>query len=299
VRDPATESRVRALVGEVDTLPSIPAVYLELLEELKNPETSFKSVGVIISRDVAMSAKILQLVNSAFFGFYRSVTSIDHAVGILGMKMIRSLVLSVKVFSQFDGAKMELFRIDALMNHSVATGALARIIARAQCKDAALAEDAFMGGMLHDVGKLVLAERAGGDYAKAVQLAAEKGVPPRQAERETFGVTHEDVGAYLLAHWGLPAVIVDTIAYHHRPSLSAGWSFGPLCLVHVANVLEHREHGADKTGIRQDVDMAYLAEIGMADRLDKWAEICHVLARGDKQTPPPIPQRERSLVAVA
>ena len=291
MHDHATESRIRTLVGEVDGLPSVPTVYLQLLEEMKSPETNFKAVGSLIARDVAMTAKILQLVNSAFFGFYRSITSIDHAVGILGMKMIRSLVLSVKVFSQFDSGKAQLFQVDRLMNHSVATGALARMIARAQCKDAALADDAFMGGMMHDVGKLVLAERASEAYTRVINHAREQGMSVRQAEREVLGLSHEDVGAYLLAHWGLPPVIIDAAAYHHRPTFSATRVFGALCLVHVANALEHREHGGDRAGLRQDVDLSYLSEIGMADRLDKWAEICHVLARGDSQSHPvsPIP----------
>lgn len=293
------EPRVRALVGEVDTLPSVPGIYLQLVEEMKNPDTNFKAVGALIGHDVAMTAKILQLVNSAFFGFYRSITSIDHAVGILGMKMIRSLVLSVKVFSQFDAAKAQFFQIDRLMSHSVATGALARMIARAQCKDAALADDAFMGGMMHDVGKVVLAERATEAYTRAVRLAADRGISVRQAEREVLGLSHEDVGGYILAHWGLPPTIIDCAAFHHRPSFSATRVFGALCLVHVANVLDHREHGGDKARIRQDLDLAYLTEIGMVDRLDKWVEICHVLVRGEGQPHPVVAKTPEPAMAVA
>lgn len=281
LRDAVKQARVQSLVGRVDSLPSVPIIYLELLEELKNPQTSFKTIGAIISKDVAMTAKILQLVNSAFFGFYRNITSVDHAVGILGMRMIRSLVLSVKVFSEFSSAKMAAFPIEALMNHSVSTGALARIIAKAQTKDAALVDDAFMSGMLHDVGKLILADKATEEYAKIEPYAREKGLAFHAAEQELLGVTHADVGAHLMGLWGLPEVILETIAYHHQPSQSAAKTFGALTVVHVANVLEHREH-ATEGGLKHEVDTAYLAAVNMADRLDKWAEICHVVARGDR-----------------
>lgn len=280
LRDRLNEPKILSLVGHTDALPSVPTLYLELLEELRSPSTTFKSIAGIISRDVAMTAKILQLVNSAFFGFYRNITSVEHAVGILGMRMIRSLVLSVKIFQEYSSAKMAEFPIDALMQHCVSTGALARIIGKSQTKEPTLIEDVFMAGMLHDVGKLVLADKLTHEYAEVKKLAEEKQMLFCDAEREKLGVTHAEVGAYLMSLWGLPDNIVETVAFHHEPLKSNNRQFGPLTVVHVANVFEHNEHsGPGDSGKRHEVDMEYLRALNMADRVDKWSEICHVVAR--------------------
>lgn len=277
------ESKIESLVGKVESLPSVPAVYMELLEALKSQSTSFKTVAEILSKDVAMTAKILQMVNSAFFGFYRNINSVEHAVGILGMRMIRSLVLSVKVFQQYSNEKMAVFPIDRLMQHSVSTGALGRIIAKSHSKEAAFADDCFMAGMLHDVGKLILADKITEQYKEVKAHAAAKAIPFHEAEREKLGLTHADVGAYLMKNWGIAENIVQAIEFHHYPIESGSTAFNALTVVHAANVFEHLESKDDpEGGPAHAVNLEYLKTINMADRVDKWAEICHVLKRDER-----------------
>jgi HD-like signal output (HDOD) protein len=282
LQDAAKDARIRELVGQIDALPSVPAVYVELLEALKLSSTSFKSVADIVGRDVAMTARILQLVNSAFFGFYRNINSVEHAVGILGMRMIRSLVLSVKVFQEYSTEKMAAFPIDALMQHSVSTGALARIIAKSQSKDAVFADDCFMAGMLHDVGKLVLADKITDQYAKVRDIARDQTILFYDAESQELGVSHPEVGAYLMRAWGIADNVLEAVEYHHRPAECPNRTFGVLTVTHVANVMEHREGSGEGEGAPHEVDVKYLSALGMGDRLDKWSEICHVLARDER-----------------
>lgn len=279
MRDVSKDPKIKELVGQIDALPSVPIIYVELLESLKMSNTSFKTVADIVGKDIAMTAKILQLVNSAFFGFYRNINSVEHAVGILGMRMIRSLVLSVKVFQEYSTEKMAAFPIDALMQHSVATGALARIIAKSQSKDAAFADDCFMAGMLHDVGKLVLADKIIDRYVHVRNISKEQGIPFHQAETNELGITHGEVGAYLMSQWGIAESVVDAISFHHSPMDNPNRAFSVLTVIHVANVMEHKEGSGAADGAGPEVDMKYLTALGMQGRMDKWSEICHVLAR--------------------
>jgi len=272
---------LKRLIGQMHSLPSVPHLYLLLIEELRSPETSFGKVAGIVASDIGMTAKILQMVNSAFFGFYNNISSLEQAVSILGLNMIKALVLSVRVFSQFDINGQRGFSVDALMNHSVATGALARMVAKTETRDRTFIDEAFMAGMLHDAGKLVLAHNLPAEYGKAMALAREKEFPLWCGEREIFGASHADVGAYLLALWGMPEAIVEAAAYHHNPLNCDNQAFSALTAVHVADVLEHRERDVSGALKTQGIDQEYLAALEMENRVPKWAEMCHMLARRD------------------
>ena len=274
------DDKLKALIGRMRSLPSVPQLYVEMMEEIKKPDTTFQSVAAIIARDVGMTAKILQMVNSAFFGFHRNITSAEHAVSVLGLRMIRSLVLTANIFSEFSGDKLVAFPIEGIMCHSIAAAGLGRILAKAQSKETAIIEDSFMAGMLHDAGKLVLADQLTAEYTRVYALAREKAIPLCDAERELLGATHAEIGAHLMGLWGLPDTIVEAIAFHHRPSESHTPGFSAVTVVHVANIMEHREHPDDEA--IQPIDTAYLESLHMADRVEKWSEMCHVLARDGK-----------------
>jgi len=275
---------LKRLIGQMKSLPSVPHLYMRLVEELKSPDTSFRAVAGIVSSDVGMTAKILQMVNSAFFGFYQSISNLEQAISILGLNMIKALVLSVRVFSQFDPRKMAAFRIESLMSHSTAVGALARMIVRSETKDRKLGDDAFMAGMLHDAGKLVLAHNLPGKYTRVMQLAREKVLPLHVLERDEFGATHGDIGAYLLTLWGLPDPIVEAVAFHHRPAKAPSQAFGALTAVHAANVLEHQKAKGEQALPCEKMDSDYFASLQIADRIAKWSDICHAIARRENET---------------
>ena len=227
----------------------------------------------MISSDMGMAAKVLQLVNSAFFGLSRQVSSLSQAVNLLGLETIKALVLSAHVFSQFESARLPTHLASHLWNHSLTTGAYARAIARLEDSNQHISDHAFMAGMLHDVGKLVLAINLFDRYSEALGLSQREGVPLVAAELKTLGVTHAEVGAYLLGLWGLPDPIVEAVAFHHYPAECPAECFIPLTAVHVADILEHDLH-PDGTDFVSMVDAGYLNRLGLSKRLDAWRVAC-------------------------
>ena len=229
------EDSLRELVSQMTTIPSLPATYTEIVAELQSPDASIKRIGEIVSKDVGMTAKILQLVNSAFFGLRRHVSDPSQAASFLGVDTLKSLVLSVHIFSQLQDAKIEGFCLETLWDHSAATGALAKRIAASAGDDVeGLRDHSLMAGLLHDAGKLVIAANLPGKYASVLAVAEREQHELWVAEREILKNTHAEVGAYLLGLWGLPDPIVEAVAFHHNPRRCLGDGFTPLTAVHAA-----------------------------------------------------------------
>jgi HD-like signal output (HDOD) protein/CheY-like chemotaxis protein len=265
------DETLRRTMGGIDRLPSRPQVYTALLRTIAAPETTVRDVARLLGEDVAMCAKLLQLVNSSFFGLARRISSVEQAVAYLGFDIIKSLVLSVEVFRTADGLdRLPGFSLDRLQRHALLTGNVAsRLVAGTR-----QAEDAFMAGMLHDIGKLIIAEHFPERLAGLGAAAAADPRPLHQIEESLYGVTHAELGAYLLGLWSLPYPIVEAVAHHHRPRRVAPAGFDLLAAVHVADGLMC-ELGSDTggTGRAAPIDEAYLAALGVADRLPAWREL--------------------------
>ena len=276
LRELLADGPLKRVISQISSLPSVPALYLAILDEVRAGDASIQRIGRIIARDVSMTAKLLQLVNSAFFGLRSHIPSIQQAVSMLGLRMIKALVLSVQVFAQYDPNKVEGFQIEALMNHSVATGVLARTIATVEKQDQQMRDDAFLGGMLHDVGKLMLADNLPQQYAEVLASRPERSILLWEAEHETFGASHAEVGAYLMGLWGLPDSIVESLAFHHRPSGCVHRRFSPLTAVHVADAFEHEEKAGDVAAA--GLDEGYLEKLGVLHQLSTWREACYDFA---------------------
>ncbi len=268
LRDLLSNDSLKELLARVGSVPSVPSVYEALLEELRHPDASTQRVGEIVSKDMGMTAKILQLVNSAFFGLPRRVSSPTHAAALLGMETVKALVLSVHVFTQYENAAVGGVDPEDVQHHCAATAALAKRIAGAEQASPAVADACLTAGFLHDVGRLILAHALPAIYADALTQAHTKQITLYHAEREVFGATHAEVGAYLLGLWGLPDPIVEAAAFHHAPGKSGNHSFAPLTAVHVANVLLDEQSG--RTGLIEELDLAYLQRVGIADRVEAW-----------------------------
>jgi HD-like signal output (HDOD) protein/CheY-like chemotaxis protein len=274
-----TDPSLQALVSGAGTLPSIPAVYVELMKSLEDPEGCAQDVANAIAKDPAMTAKILQLSNSAFFGLRRRISDPRDAVLYLGLETLKALALSVKVFSQFTVKPLSRFSIEDLGKHLMLTGILARKIAIAEGLPKQEVEDSFMAGLLHDIGKLVLITAAPEKYEQAMRLAELTGVQRRDAEQETFGTTHSEIGTYLLWLWGLPDSVVEAVAYHHTPGNCPALRLGPLTAVHAANALAYESAGK-KTGTpTPTLDMEYLNQLGLGDRVPVWRTLIEQAAR--------------------
>jgi len=263
---------LKTLVGQMSRLPSIPSLYREIVEALQDPEVSMAVVGRIIGRDISMSAQILKLVNSAFFGLRRRVSSPDEAASYLGLDTLRSLVLSLNAFSQFEGVKVEGFSFGDLWLHSLQTGAAAKAVALCEQGDRKLADEAFVSGLLHDTGKVVMAANFPDRYAAVVRLVQAEAIEPCDAERRVFGASHSDVGGYLLGLWGLPVPVVEAIAFHHRPQLGAERTFSPLTAVHVADAFLHALAAPPGTGAEPRLDLEYLNDLGLTARVPVWRQ---------------------------
>ena len=181
--------------------------------------------------------------------------------------------MSIKLLNQYDRTKTGEFSIERLWQHNTAVAHSARRLALLQTGNRALAEEAFAAGLMHDVGKAVLAGNFSEQYQGAQSLARKRQIPTWEVEKEIFGASHGEVGAYLLGLWGLPLNILEAAALHHQPARTASKVFTGLTAVHVANVLEHEAAASQFEGeVAPKIDMEYLADIGMMERLRPWCE---------------------------
>ena len=265
---------LQKLISGMGELPSLPLVYREIVACLQDDNASVMSVGRIIEKDIAMTTKVLQLVNSAFFGIANPVTSIDQAVSFLGLDTLGTLVLAHGVFFQHQGLDSSGFNIEALWSLSTRCATLAKIVAQEQGMNSTALDEAFLAGMLHDVGKLVLASEKPNEFNEVLQRTGGQDVFAEDVERELLGATHAEVGAYLIGLWGLPDSIVEAVAYHETPSLSLSTTFGSCGVVHVASKLASNPEATDPTDPSLCVDLEYLREVGVADRWSAWHTAC-------------------------
>lgn len=262
--------QIQKLMARMEFLPSIPTLYSELVELMQDPEVILDDVGRVIAKDLGMTAQILKLINSAFFGLRREISSPTEAVSYLGLDTIKSLVLSIHAFAEFQPHHASGFCPDALWNHSLAVAAAARALAKLETDDRKLIDEAFVGGLLHDAGKAALAFNFPREYSQ-VHEAIELGSRDLLAEEQkTFGVNHADVGGYLLGLWGLPTPVVEAIALHHEPGRSETASFSPLTAVHVANVLQKLPPDPVGPG---GLDANYLRRLSLEDRIPVWQRL--------------------------
>jgi len=260
---------IRRLVSQMNRLPTMPSLYVKLVDLLQTPDFSLEQVGDLVAQDLAMTAKLLQLVNSAFFGLARRISNPAEAVAYLGVDMVKTLVLSLDTFDQFATVSCSGLSMEQLWHHCLETAGAAKVIARAEESATKLVDEAFLGGLLHDVGKLVFAANFGGQYRQVVRLAETGEITLAEAERQSFQATHADVGGYLLGLWGLPVPVVEAIALHHSPEQSTTPAFSPLSAVHVANALvqELRPSGLQALPA---INLSYLELLGLSGRLEGW-----------------------------
>ncbi len=270
------------LTSRLDSLPSLPPVYLKVMDELQSRDSSLQRVGKLISEDIGMTAKILQLVNSAFFGVRRRVESPAQAASLLGIDNIRGMMLGVHVFSEFKDGPVN-FSADALWSHSISVSAFAKKIAELETDDLKVISDSLTAGMLHDAGKLVLATNLAEDYSIVISRSESGEMTVDAAEHSMFKASHSEVGAYLLGLWGFSQPVVEALAFHHKPEKFMTEAFTPLVAVHAANAIDHHLRRKWMSEKEQGLNRAYLEKLGFADRLPAWLVACRELAEREKE----------------
>lgn len=250
---------LRRMVGRVDNLPSVPALYTELVAALARPNTTTGGLAEIVGRDPAMAAKILQLVNSSYFGLPRPLGSIERAVAYLGSDLLRSLALTVGIFARASHAPVPGFSSADLQERAVLGARLARGFLAA---DPEQASHAFAAALVRDIGKLLLLVGAP-DYP-AVLAASAGHCDATGHERAAYGVDHAALGAYLLGVWGLPPWLVEAVAFHHEPERIDHDDREVALAVHVAAIM------ADAATRRRSFELRDAVRDALGNRLPRW-----------------------------
>jgi len=217
-----------------------------------------------------MTAKILQLVNSAFFGLSDKVSSPQKAVTILGLNTIKSLVLGIHVFSEYQGQRNLPVSVDVVWQHSLRVSSLTFLIARSLSLNGQEREDARVSGVLHDIGMLLGFQIPG--FFQNVRFK-KNGQSIIETEYSFLGTSHAEMGAYLLGIWGLPNAIVEAVTFHHMPGIQAATKPGLLTSLHVADGLLNMCQNEKNDNFAAYLDLPYLKKLGLVNRLDEWAAL--------------------------
>lgn len=278
LRDQLLEPHLRRLITQIPSLPSLPSLYMDLISELRSENSTTARVSEIMSRDMGMCAKLLQLANSAFFGLSQPVTNPSEAVLFLGVATVQSLVLSTQIFSLFEKVKITAFSFPDLWQHCWMTGMLAKKIAESKNQSNLDPQECFTAGLLHDIGKLVLATSMRQRYEQVMTKAQEQRQPVWKAECDAFGSSHGEVGAYLLGLWGLPDPIIEAVAFHHQPRYTAEAGFDVLSVVHLANAMvPFKSPGRPERG--SALEPGYVSELQVSEKLAGWQNLATSLAQ--------------------
>lgn len=208
---------IHNLISQIGDLPTLPAVAGRINREMESESLNAKLLGEIIADDTALAAKVLRLANSAFYGLQKQVTTLNKAVMILGFNTVKNLALSASIYSLFKERPGSLIDVKGLWLHSLGCAVAAKIIAGNLNKK--LDEDAFLFGILHDIGKIVFIHAMPQDYEKILLLIQERQIPEGDAEMEVMGFNHQRLGSQMLEIWKFPDNIVQAVKYHHDPYL--------------------------------------------------------------------------------
>lgn len=274
LHDLLSNGELKNIISSIGQLPSLPKLYQQLQGALRNPEITADEIGQLIEQDMAMSAKILQLVNSSFFGLVKRVETPGRAVKLLGLDTIKILVLSLEIFSELKD-DTSLLSSESLYSHSMVVAQCAKLIASDATDDEEVIANSFIAGLLHDIGKLVLLSKMKDDYISALSLAHEEQISLLEAEKKTFDATHHGVGAYLVGLWGLNGSIVEAIGFHGRIEDYPGELFNAALAVHFANIAYYEYFGDKQIGSPLQANEEYIARSGLTDKVTKWLQLCY------------------------
>ncbi len=234
------KQRLRQVTEKVIGLPSLPTVVTQLINLVGDPATSARDISQLISADQALTAKILKVANSAFYGFPRKIATVQLAIVVLGFETVKNLGLSVAVLKRFHAGKAHpLFDRQQFWEHAIGCGVAARMLVRKRNRK--LEGEAFVAGVLHDIGKLILIEYFPDEFGESLELACDELLTISEAEMKVIGVTHAEIGGWLAEKWNLPESLVQAITYHHNP-LEVEEPSEILMVTHTANALIRHNH---------------------------------------------------------
>ena len=266
LQDLFCSSELRRIVGTIGELPSLSRTYMELAQAAENPNTSLTAVAEIMGKDVAMVAKVLQLVNSGFFGLAHTVTSLKAAVAYLGMETIRNLALATDTFKAFTPAPgIAPSFCEDMQRHAQRAALIVGILPLpARVRDVCI-----VSALLHDIGELVLACKLPHEFCAALALTRTTGCSQAEAEEQIIGTSHAEIGAYLLGLWNIDSLVVEAVAHHHRPDRIPHTSLDASTALYVADRLarELDEHLDKAKAIPlRESDDALIGALGLSQQ---------------------------------
>jgi HD-like signal output (HDOD) protein len=268
-----TNNTTIEMVSGIHSLPTIPSNYQGVIRIINSPNASIQEIGDAMEKDMGMTSRVLQVANSAYYGFSKNITSPTQAALLIGVETLKSLVRYTHVLNNFPHTPASQAIFDRVWRHSIGVASVARKITMLHTKDENLAEEAFTAGLLHDIGKLVLISIKPDEYRDAIRQSGETKTLLHLIERVKLGTTHAETGAYLLSLWGLPYTILEAVAWHHYPGASKLKTFSPLTAVHVANIAEHRRLDLAEVKAIPPLDENYLAGLGVANEVPHWLKL--------------------------
>ena len=271
IQDILNSKEVKKVIAEVDSLPSLPHLYQEITSKLEQEDAAIKDIGEIIQKDIGMSAQILKLVNSSFFGFYKDISSPVQATTLLGLDTIKTLVLSIGIFSSLKYEKGTQFTFENLWNHSTLTASLAKQIAQLISDDRTFIDDAFMAGFLHDIGILILASKMPDKYQQVLNLVYDKNENIWEVETTVLGTSHAEIGAYLLGLWGFADNIIEAIIRHHKPEIYGDEPNSLITVLHLADSFAHQLDPAIKEVSIAKLNTEYLTKTNLHLEFNHWS----------------------------
>lgn len=229
--------QLKEKVQTIIQLPALPTIAMEVVEMVDNPKTSASRLGKLISTDQALTAKVLKIANSPFYGFPKKISTIDFAIIVLGYDALKEIVISISLVSSLQKKSDLLFDAKAFWDHAITTGVLARRLARDL--GYRVSGEVFVGGLLHDMGISVLHRYFKNEFKRIVDIVQDTDLTFLEAEESVVGVTHAEVGGWLAERWNLPDHLVEAISLHHTPGRAVK-NADLVSLIHVADVFANR-----------------------------------------------------------
>ena len=271
------KQKTREYVESLGQLPSAPQVYRDLNDALSSEQSNADHISRIVGQDPALAAKVLSVVNSAYFGLGRKISNIAEAVTLLGLRMLRALALSGHLISLYPQQRnWSYFSFDNLNQRAMLVARLANQICRDMKTSQAIQDQAFIAGLLHDLGLLVMASQDAQLYRKVLTVSAQKNTPLCSVEKKMLGLFHGEVAAYLLNHWKLPAAVTEAVLLHHTPQLSPGSDFSPLTAVHIADSLIPEAETEIGANLCNQLSMAYVKRVGVDKQISRWQVVANL-----------------------
>ena len=279
LRPLVTDPRLATLIGRLTTVPAAPALYQRLLRECRAANPSLRTIATLVAEDPGLAARLLQLANCALYARGTRVVDPAQAVQRIGMQALQGFALSAQVFDQFDHALNRRFDFDGLWRHGLIVNSFAAIIGRMERAPHEALDVATTGGLLHDIGRVLLAANLPDEYDDVIRLMdSERSLI--EAEVKVFGVSHAAVGAYLLALWGLPVDIVDVVAKSHAPTVPLEPVFSSATALAAADRVAAEVLGCQR---EDDDTLPSFTEGPYAARWTAWRDACLAWARPASQ----------------